>query len=167
MSGNWPFLRTDRYPPPQDWKAQTWVFFYRWALRILKFIHQDSLKRKVSLSWRKRSLLLHHLLLLLLLVCPNFTIPCSAFLPHPPPEHVVDSLFKIISSKNGDYDNDFKGQNMLGAALARHIQRGKRQFFTSGVGPAMASYSSGAMRQSLATRFQLCLVPMTMAFFKM
>ena len=125
MSGNWPFLRTDRYPPPQDWKAQTWVFFYRWALRILKFIHQDSLKRKVSLSWRKRSLLLHHLLLLLL-VCPNFTIPCSAFLPHPPPEHVVDSLFKIISSKNGDYDNDFKGQNMLGAALARHIQRGKR-----------------------------------------
>ena len=111
--------------PSARLKGTNLGIFYRWALRIL-FIHQDSLKRKVSLSWRKRSLLLHHLLLLLLLVCPNFTIPCSAFLPHPPPEHVVDSLFKIISSKNGDYDYDFKGQNMLGAALARHIRRCKR-----------------------------------------
>lgn len=124
MSGNWPFLWTDRYPPPQDWKAQTWVFFYRWALRILKFIHQDSLKRKVSLSWRKRSLLLHHLLLLLLLVCPNFTIPCSAFLPHPPPEHVVDSLFKIISSKNGDWRLWFQGTKHVGSCPCKaHTKR--------------------------------------------
>ena len=74
----------------------------------------------------------------------------------------VYSRLSLLKMATGDYD--FKGQNMLGAALAWHTQRGRRQFFTSVVGPAMASYSSG--RQSLAIRFQLSLVPMTMDFSK-